>query len=242
MLKTRNLALLTLCALAASGAQAGPAKDAKAGKTKEVTLSTLVREKLERLPNYGVFDVLNYAVAEDGSVELSGFAFRDSLKKEAEAALKDVPGIRKLTNNIEDLPWGVNDDEIRAKVFLTIYRDGWLSRYGTATDVALANGVGMGPRGRFGVFGPLGQGNPYFPGFNPSGDYGIHIMVSYGDVTLAGDVDSEADKILAELKARQVFPVKKVYNELTVKGRGPEPGTEPPTRTKKNNVIITDTF
>lgn len=240
MFKLRNLALIALSALAATNASAA---DSGKDKNKEPDLSTQVRKKLEALPYYGVFDVLNYQVAEDGSVELSGYAFRDSLKKEAENALKGVPGIRKLTNNIEDLPWGVTDDEIRAKVFLMIYRDSFLSRYGTSTDMALANGIGFTPRGRSSVFGPLGQGNPYFPGFNPTGDYGIHIMVSYGDVTLVGDVDSEGDKIMAELKTRQVFPVKKVYNELTVKGRRAEPGTEAqPTRTKKPGVYIADAF
>ena len=47
--------------------------------------------------------------------------------------------------------------------------------------------------------------------------------------------------IVAGLKARGVFPVKKVFNELTVKGKGPEPGTGAPRRTKAG-VYIADAF
>jgi len=234
-MKKLRVALISIASLAvAAGASAG---EKKAAST-EPDLQRAVRQKLERLNNYGVFDVLNYQVDPSGAVELSGFVFNDSLKEDAEDAVLDVPGVKKVTNRIEDLPWGVGDDEIRAKVYLTIYRDGFLSRYGTSTDMALANGIGFGGGGRFGVFGPLGIGNPYFPGFNPVGDYGIHIMVTNGEVTLVGDVDSIGDRIMAELKTRGVFPVKKVYNELTVKGKKPDAEDKTPTRTRKAGVYI----
>jgi len=233
--KKLRVVLISIASLAlAAGASAGEKKSAST----EPDLQRAVRQKLEGLNRYGVFDVLNYQVNPDGSVELSGFVFDDSLKDDAEDAVRDVPGVKKVTNRIEDLPWGVGDDDIRAKVYLTIYRDSFLSRYGTSTDMALANGVGMGGRGRFGVFGPMGIGNPYFPGFNPVGDYGIHIMVTNGEVTLVGDVDSVGDRIMAELKTRGVFPVKKVYNELTVKGKKPDAEDKTPTRTRKPGVYI----
>jgi osmotically-inducible protein OsmY len=235
MTKLSRIAMISMAAFAAvSAAEAAP----KARTTTEPTLTQAVREKLERLPYYGVFDILQYQVHDDGTVELSGFAFRDSLKKDAENAVLKVSGVKRVVNKIEDLEWGLQDDEIRAKVFLTIYRDSFLSRYGTPTDMALANGVGFGPRG--GVFGPLGIGNPYFPGFNPAGDYGIHIVVSNGEVILMGMVDSEGDKILAGLKARGVFPVKKVFNELRVKGDDQEVPTAPVRPKKRGIVAIAD--
>ena len=241
MNKLKKIALFSLAAFTAvSTVQAAPKKDA----TTEPEMVKAVREKLERLPYYGVFDILNYQVNDNGTVELSGYAFRDSLKKEAEDAVLKVPGVKQVVNRIEDLEWGVLDDEIRAKVYLTIYRDSFLSRYGTSADMALANGVGFGPRGRFGVFGAMGVGNPYFPGFNPTGDYGIHILVTNGEVILVGDVDSEGDKIMAGLKARGVFPVKKVFNELTVKGRKPEPGqsSPAPAPSRRGAAAIAGTF
>jgi hypothetical protein len=232
MTKLSRIAIISLVAFTAAGAAEAAAKDEA---STEPPLVKAVRERLGGLVYYGVFDILRYQVQDDGTVELSGFAFRDSLKKEAENAVSKVPGVKQVVNRIEDLPWGVLDDEIRAKVYLTIYRDTMLSRYGTPTDQALSNGFGYGPRGS--VFGPLGVGNPFFPGFNPAGDYGIHILVSKGEVILVGDVDSEGDKNLAAIKARGVFPVKKVFNELTVKGRKPEV-PEPEARPTKRGVVV----
>jgi hyperosmotically inducible protein len=234
MKKVIRVALLSLATLPLVGnAQAAD----KPSTNPEVELSNAVRKSLERLPYYGVFDILSYQIGDNGLVELSGFAFRDSLKKEAEDAVLKVPGVNKVLNRIEDIDWGVNDDEIRAGVYHKIYRDSFLSRYGTATDQALANGVGLTPRGRFGVFGAMGIGNPYFPGFNPVGDYGIHIVVSNGEVILMGQVDSEMDRNLAGIKARTVFPVKKVFNELSVKGEEPVQN-KAPIRKGKRGIIV----
>jgi hypothetical protein len=141
-----------------------------------------------------------------------------------------------VVNRIEDLEWGVLDDEIRAKVYLTLYRDSVLSRYGTSTDMALANGMGFAPGGRSGVFGPIGIGNPYLPGFNPSGNYGIRIIVSRGDVFLMGRVDNSGDKALAGIKARGVFPARKVFNELLVRGEEPEVPQAPAKPGKRGTV------
>jgi hypothetical protein len=238
-MKLDRIAMFSLAAVAfATAVEAAPKKEAST----EPEVVKAVREELERLPYYGVFDLLQYQVDPNGTVVLSGFVFRDALKDEAEDAVLKVSGVKQVVNRIEELDWGVLDDEIRAKVYLTIYRDTFLSRYGTATDMALANGVGFGARGRFGVFGPPGIGNPSLPGFNPAGAFGIHILVTNGEVILAGTVDSEGDKILAGLKARGVFPVKKVFNELTVKGQKPEPGQAPEPRLKptKRGVIAVD--
>jgi hypothetical protein len=46
------------------------------------------------------------------------------------------------------------------------------------------------------------------------------------------------DKNLAAIKARGVFPVKKVFNELTVKGRKPEV-PEPEARPTKRGIVTT---
>lgn len=241
MKRNRTVALLSLVAFGALGtAQAAPNKEST-----QPEVSKAVRESLERLPYYGVFDILNYQVDDNGTVELGGYVYRDSLKEEAERAVSRVAGVKQVVNKIEELDWGVLDDEIRAKVYLNIYRDGFLSRYGTAADQALANGIGFGSRGRFSVFGPMGIGNPSFPGFNPTGDYAIHILVTNSEVILVGEVDTEGDKNLAGMKARGVFPVKKVFNELTVRGEKKEPGQhdEPKVKPgKRGVVVIADSF
>ncbi len=234
--KISRIALFSMVAFTAvSAVEATPKKDV----TVEPEVSKGVRESLEQLPYYGVFDILNYQVKDDGTVELGGYVFRDSLRQEAERAVAKVSGVKRVVNNIEELPWGVLDDEVRAKVYLNIYRDTFLSRYGTAADQALANGIGYPAGGRFGRFGAMGIGNPYFPGFNPAGAYGIHILVTNGEVILMGEVDNLGDKHLAAMKAREVFPVKKVYNELTVRGEKPEPGqdTGPKVKPGKRGVV-----
>ena len=242
MKQASRIAVFSLVALSAvSAVQAAPSKEISA----EPEVSKAVRRSIERLPYYGVFDILNYQVNESGTVELGGYVFSDSLVKDAERAVSRVAGVKQVVNKIEVLDWGVLDDEIRAKVFLTIYRDSFLSRYGTATDMALANGIGYGPRGRFSAFGPMGIGNPYFPGFNPTGDYGIHILVTNGEVILVGEVENVGDKHLAGIKARGVFPVKKVFNELTVRGEKLEPGQDTAPKVKPGKrgvVVIADSF
>ena len=56
---------------------------------------------------------------------------------------------------------------------------------------------------------------PFF-GYDPIGNYAIHILVKNRVVTLAGVVDSEGDKTLAGLKARGVGAVLTVSNDLEV--------------------------
>jgi len=48
------------------------------------------------------------------------------------------------------------------------------------------------------------DGHDRFPGMEPLGDYPIHIIVKGGKITLLGVVDSEADKTVAGMRARDV--------------------------------------
>src|ERR1700681_738062 len=63
--------------------------------------------------------------------------------------------------------------------------------------------------------GPHLTGAPFF-GYDPVGNYAIHILVNNRTVTLAGVVDSEADKTVAGLKAHGVMNVNQVINDLEV--------------------------
>ena len=55
-----------------------------------------------------------------------------------------------------------------------------------------------------------------FYGYDPVGNYAIHILVKNRVVTLAGVVDSDGDKTLVGLKARGVGTVLSVNNDLEV--------------------------
>jgi hypothetical protein len=97
------------------------------------------------------------------------------------------------------------DEDIRWRVYYAIYNDPFLSKY--------APGAAMlwGHRHRFGGFAGI-----WGEGFEPAGNYPIHIIVRNGRVTLMGVVDNESDKNVAGTKARMVPGTFEVNNELVV--------------------------
>ncbi len=160
-----------------------------------------VRRALERLPYYGVFDFLAFQV-DRGTVTLTGYAYRGSLKSDAEAAVKRVSGVDEVANKIELLPAAQNDDRIRWATFYNIYTDDFLSRYAPGGPMAARYDALQFAR---------------FPGMQPFGTYPIHIIVKGSRTTLVGIVDTESDKTVAGFKAREVPQVLGVDNDLVVK-------------------------
>jgi hypothetical protein len=167
---------------------------------KEATVS--VRRALERLPYYGVFDFLAFSV-DRGTVTLMGYAYRPTLKSEAEQAVKRIPGIDEVANKIEILPISQNDDRIRWATFYSIYTDDFLSRYAPGGPTSAR-------------YAALQHSFGHFPGMQPFGTYPIQIIVKNGRTTLLGIVDNDADKTLAGVRARQGTLTLGVENELVV--------------------------
>jgi hyperosmotically inducible protein len=159
-----------------------------------------VERALERLPYYGVFDFLAFSV-DRGTVTLMGYAYRDSLKSDAAAAVRRAPGVDEVANKIEVLPTSQDDDRIRWATFYNIYTDDFLSRY--------APGGAMRAHYEALQFAR-------FPGMQPFGTYPIHIIVRNRRTTLLGVVDNDSDKMLATVRAREVTRVSGVDNELMV--------------------------
>jgi hyperosmotically inducible periplasmic protein len=153
-----------------------------------------------RLPYYGVFDFLSFEY-EKGTVTLSGFVFQPSLKRDVLNAVKRVPRVEEVVDRIEELPVSQNDDRIRWMTFRRIYGDSGLSRY--------APGGGLSAVDR--RFNPL-----RYPGSQPYGDYPIRIIVKGGRTTLVGVVDSDSDKTIAGMRAREVPGTFGVENELVI--------------------------
>ena len=166
-----------------------------------------IRSKLLRLPYYGVFDFLAFSYV-NGTVTLSGYDYRGTLKGDAERAVKQVARVDQVVNNIETLPVSPNDDNLRWKTYYAIYSDPFLSRY--------APGGGMLWGHRHVAPGGLFGSTSRFPGAEPLGNYPIAIIVKNGHITLMGVVDSESDKTMAGMKARGVSGSFGVENELTV--------------------------
>jgi len=196
-------------------------------------IATDVRKHLLSLPYYGVFDLLTFNVDNNDNVTLAGYVLTDTLKKDAEREVREVKGIKDVQNKIVIAQAFPLDDEIRHGVYHAIYGDSSLSRYGTPGSQLRSMrpgfrdwGAGFGGWGR-GVgglragFGRRAFGGSHlmgapFYGYDPVGEYAIHILVNNRTVTLAGVVDTEGDKTLAGLKARGVANVNQVSNELEV--------------------------
>jgi hypothetical protein len=168
--------------------------------TPQETTRSLQRA-LERLPYYGVFDHLTFAV-DRGVVTLSGYAYNGSLRYAAEQAAKRTSGVDEVANRLEVLPPSQEDDRIRWATFYRIYTDAFLSRYASGGDIGARRELAHARRWG-GMYQPLGL-------------YSIHIVVRRGQTTLYGVVDSDADKQMAEFKAREVFGVFGVENEIVV--------------------------
>jgi hypothetical protein len=163
-----------------------------------------IRRALLRLPYYGVFDYLAFTY-DKGTVTLSGYAYRGSLKTDAVKAVQRVSRVDQVIDQIELLPASQNDDRIRWSTFYRIYGDAFLSRY------APGGGLSLQSDRRF--YGPR------FPGSEPFGYYPIHIVVKRGRTMLLGVVDNESDRRVAGFRAREVPLTFGVENELMVEKR-----------------------
>jgi hypothetical protein len=194
----RRIFVILLSAILVAPVSAG----ALAGSTDQRTIEA-IRESLLRLPYYGVFDFLAFRY-EKGTVTLSGYAYAPRLEEDAVRAVKRVPGVDQVVNEIVRLPVSPNDDRVRWGTFYGIYNDSMLSRYSPTGGVRDVR--------RFRL--------ARFPGMQPFGTYPIHIIVRNGRTLLVGTVDFESDKIVAGMRAREVFGAFEVTNELVVPERG----------------------
>lgn len=164
-------------------------------------LESDIRASILKLPTYGPFEAISFQ-ENGGTVTLSGSVLFGGLKKQAQEAVQEVPGVVVVVNDIQVLPASMTDDRLRRIVFNRIYSDGFLSRYGSPVS-----------------FRTRGFGRSRFMDVQPFGKYAIHVVVKHGRVTLYGNVDRAADRIKAEMLARGVFGVFSVDNRITVPGR-----------------------
>lgn len=88
----------------------------------------LVQKKILRVTDYGVFDHITFTLDGD-TVTLNGKVANARNRKEAESRVEDVPGIRRVVNNIEVLSVSNFDDSIRKNLYRSISNYGGLSRY-----------------------------------------------------------------------------------------------------------------
>jgi hyperosmotically inducible protein len=119
----------TVAAAQQQGSTGSDRKVLTRGKNDVERITREVRHELVMLPYYSVFDNLAYEVKGDGTVVLAGEVVRPTLKKDAEARVRDIEGVETVENRIEILPTSINDDRLRRAAFRAVYGQASLNRY-----------------------------------------------------------------------------------------------------------------
>ena len=96
-------------------------------------------ELLSELPYYTVFDWIEFEVLPDQTVVLRGeVTTPPDTKSRAEAVVRDVPGVRRVVNEIRVLPVSPNDKRLRRELYNAIYGfNSPLFRYGIGSRQAI---------------------------------------------------------------------------------------------------------
>jgi hyperosmotically inducible periplasmic protein len=171
-----------------------------------------VRKRILGLSNYGVFDWLTFGI-HGNNIILNGYASRPVLKSDAERAVKSIPGVAGVDNNIEVLPPSPMDDRIRAAVYNKLYTNAVLRKY-NANQGSIGRAMGPGPN-----IAARAGGITQSP---PMGFHAIHIIVKNGNVMLFGVVNSQMDADVANIQANTVSGVFSVDNFLEFPGKAPK--------------------
>jgi hyperosmotically inducible protein len=95
------------------------------------TLAAKVRNQLAGLPYYDVFDYVTFSIVAPNTVVLTGEVTRPALRSDAETAVRDIAGVKKVEDTIEVLPASPTDDAIRWAVFKAIFEKPGLQVYAT---------------------------------------------------------------------------------------------------------------
>jgi hyperosmotically inducible periplasmic protein len=124
------LLVVTMLLSHSSSAFAAPKANQVPNNAKDYSawLPVEVRERLVTLPFYSVFDNFQFKV--DGTkVTLLGQVAKPTLKSDAEKAVKAIPGVTAVDNQLEVLPLSPADDRIRQATYRAIYSFPSLQRY-----------------------------------------------------------------------------------------------------------------
>lgn len=95
-----------------------------------------VRHELAMMPYISVYDFISFTLMGE-DVILTGWTVRQTNRSEAYNRIKMIEGVKGIVNNIEILPLGSNDMQIRAGARAALQR--YLSRYfwGSGSDIKI---------------------------------------------------------------------------------------------------------
>lgn len=206
------LALTTTAPLTRAQGPNPPQAEPRWGQEDLMRIVKEVQHQILGLTNYGVFDWITFGI-HGKTIVLKGYASRPTLKDDAARAVKKIPGIDNVENEIVVLPLSSFDDRIRAQVYNRIYTQPALRKY-NANQGNIAQA--MGPGGA--SFGLMAGGITNNP---PIGYHAINIIVNNGHVTLYGVVLNQSDASIAYIQANGTPGVFSVDNDLVVQGSKP---------------------
>jgi hyperosmotically inducible protein len=109
---------------------------AKANNNPPADMNDAVRHALVMLPYYSIFDDLGYRV-DNGVVTLTGDVTRPVLKSDAEHAVKRIPGVVQVANEIKVLPLSSFDNQIRRAEYRAIFTYAGLYRYALGANPSI---------------------------------------------------------------------------------------------------------
>ncbi len=93
------------------------------------SLSDEIRHELLMLPYYNVFDELSFTIDGSNTVTLTGEVTRPIVKSDAEAAVRNIPGVKTVINKIGVLPLSSFDDSIRFATYRAIFSRPGFEKY-----------------------------------------------------------------------------------------------------------------
>jgi osmotically-inducible protein OsmY len=192
-------------------AQTAPAPAPTWSQEDMLRIAKEVQKKLGGLTNFSVFDWITFGF-HGKTVVLKGYASRPILKSDAGNAVKGIPGVESVDNQIEVLPNSPNDDRIRAAVYNRIYTQATLRKY-NANQGTVGQATGPG--------GSIARAAGGITNDPPIGFHAIHIIVKNGNVALYGVVNNEMDKTIAGMQANSAPGAFSVDNDLIVQGAPP---------------------
>jgi len=127
-MKIRLLVLASLVSLIPLSSIAQNAQGNQLPLNSAERISHEVRYELLMLPDFGVFDNIDYRVS-GGTVTLTGDVLQPALKTEAENVVKHIEGVEKVRNEIQILPHDPTDGQLRFSLFRAIYQYPGLQKY-----------------------------------------------------------------------------------------------------------------
>ena len=93
---------------------------AAAAQISDADLAERVAAAVRGYVNFGIFDDISIEV-DNRAVTLTGRVTMPFKRNEIEARVKQIDGIRSLTNRVEVLPVSIYDSELRQRLALAIY-------------------------------------------------------------------------------------------------------------------------